>query len=190
MTLIEVMVALLILSIGIMASVQAFLPAQNFSRSSDYLTVESSVAQKELERIKAIGYTGAFLSDTPQPSSDPNNPNYYVRGGTPATFQWDRLNSSAVEPLCITTACGSVTGSGLTSMTTWSVPTPSGTKSGKIYRYVTAVDDTCGATPAYCPSTRDYKRITLMVTHDGRGAPRKPYLISTLLADPTAYRTG
>jgi prepilin-type N-terminal cleavage/methylation domain-containing protein len=190
MTLIEVMVGLLILTIGIMASVQAFIPAQAFTRTSDYLTVESSIAQQELERIEALGYSGAWLSDTPQASSDPNNPGYYVRATTPLGFQWDTLSSSAVEPLCTSAAGCNGIGSGLLSMSAWSVPTTSGTKSGKVYRYVTTVDDSCGTTPQYCTSTVDYKRVTVMVTHDGPGSPKKPYLISTLLGDPNAYRTG
>jgi prepilin-type N-terminal cleavage/methylation domain-containing protein len=186
MTLVEVLVALVLLLVGIMAFIQTLLPVQRFTRTSEFLTVESNVAEQELQRIVALGYVNVGLSTAPSHSSDPNNPNYYVGSSSPATFQYDRDSASNVETVC--TASTSCSGSLSPGPSSWT----SGTKSGSLYRYVTWVNDPCdpNASPSRCPTATDYKRVTIAVTHNGTGYPRKPYLISTIVANPSAVGAG
>jgi Tfp pilus assembly protein PilV len=180
LSLVEVMVGIFILSVGILGAMETFIPVQSFTNASEARTVEANVAERELERIVSLGYTSVGLSSTPSHSSDPNNPNFYVNG---TSFQWDLTNSSRTETLCVSPAtnCPATLPPGPTS---WS----SGGKSGSLYRYVTWVDDPCDptASPSKCPTAVDYKRVTVMVTHAGHDTVRKPFLISTIVADPNA----
>jgi hypothetical protein len=73
---------------------------------------------------------------------------------------------------------------------TWTDPKSGVT--GKLYRFVTWVNDTkCGPDPAtLCPGSQDYKRITIALTVDGNGGPKKPILVSSIASDPAASPTG
>ena len=186
-TIIEVVVSIMLLTVGILAFLQTFIPLQHSTGTSENVTVQSSIAEQELERLQATGYSCLALASAPATSSDPNNPGYYVQAGSPPTFNWDQTNSAAVEPLFISTSLPA----GCTAQpptSSWS----SGGKSGTIYRFITWVDDplTCVPTSATCPTTQDYKRLTVMVTHTGAGAPFKPVLISTIVANPNAGPGG
>ena len=107
-----------------------------------------------------------------------------MTAGAPPTFRWDQREggSPATEPLAIATGGVCSPGPCLSAApTTWS----DGRLSGKIYRYVTSVDDTaCGAA---CPGTADFRRVTVAITedHDRR---RQPVLVSTLVTDPAARK--
>jgi hypothetical protein len=63
-----------------------------------------------------------------------------------------------------------------------------GRLSGNIYDFVTwATDPGCGSG---CPSSADYKRVTVEVTLTGASEPSHPALVSTLVVDPNAAPTG
>jgi prepilin-type N-terminal cleavage/methylation domain-containing protein len=193
MTMIEVMVAITLLAIGVLAFMQTFIPVQSLNSTSENAAVEASIAEKELEKIAAAGYACIALSGTPTSSTDPNNPGYYMRSGP--SLQWDLTNPSRVEPLYV--SAGLPTGCTQTLAAWQSAFAPTGSwssggKNGTIHRYVTWVDDplTCAPATATCPTTGDYKRVTLMITHTGRGAPRKPVLLTTIVSNPTAGPGG
>ena len=186
-TIIEVVVSIMLLTVGILAFLQTFIPLQHSTGTSENVAIQTSIAEQELEKLQATGYACLALASAPSASSDPNNPGYYVHAGSPPTFQWDLTNSAALEPLFISTSLPA----GCTAQppsSSWS----GGGKSGTVYRFITWVDDplTCSPTTATCPTTMDYKRLTVMVTHTGAAAPFKPVLMSTIVANPSAGPGG
>jgi hypothetical protein len=53
-----------------------------------------------------------------------------------------------------------------------------------VYDFVTYTNDpNCNGT--YCPTTNDYKRITVVVTLNGAAQPSRPAIVSTFVADPS-----
>ena len=188
-TIVEVTISIMLLSVGLLAFLQSFLPVQSSVRTSENATLEASIAEQQLEKMFASGYSCLALASAPTSSSNPNDPGYYVHAGSPPTFQWDLTNASALEPLVVSATVPSGCGAALSPTSSWSLP---GGKSGTLYRFVTWVDDplTCTPTTATCPTSNDYKRVTLMVTHNGPGAPFKPVLLSTIVSDPNAGPGG
>ena len=173
-TLVELLVAAVVLIVGIFAAIAAFDATRRLASNNEAQTVRAQVAEKELQRIISQGYDVIGLSSTPTHSTDPNNPAYYVNG---SMFQWDLTNSARTEPLCTgSTGCAGSIAPGPTS---WN----SGGASGTIYRFVTWVNDTCTSA---CSSTTDFKRVTVMVTQNNQEGPQKPLLVSTLVSDPDA----
>jgi type II secretory pathway pseudopilin PulG len=176
-TLVELLIAAVILVVGIFAVIASFDAVRRLGTNNESQTVRAQVAEKDLQQIISQGYDAIGLSSTPTHSTDPNNPNYYVINGTPSKFQWDLTNSTRTENLC--TSSTSCTGSIAPGPTAWS----SGGESGSIYRYVTWVDDACGT--GSCPSTTDFKRVTVMITQTNQDGPQKPLLVSTLVSSPS-----
>ena len=172
-TLVEILIATVILVVGIFAVVMAFDAVRRLGSNNESQTVRAQVAEKDLQQIISQGYDAIGLSSAPTHSTDPDNPNYYVNG---SVFQWDLSNTSRTETLC--TASTGCTGSIAPGPTSWT----SGNASGSIYRYVTWVNDTCTGA---CSSTTDFKRVTVMVTQNSTTGPKKPLLISTLVSDPS-----
>ena len=185
-SLVELMMALVLLLVGILAMVAGLLPGQRLTTTSETVAVEANVAEQELQRIVSLGYSNIGLSAAPSPSADPNHPNYYVQATAPPTFQWDRTNPANAGTLC--TPSTSCTGSLSPGPVAWTA----GGMSGNLYRYVTWVDDPCDptASPARCPTAVDYKMVVVAAVHNGSGYPKKPYLVSTIVADPTAIGIG
>lgn len=179
-TLVEILIAMLVLVIGVLAVLAAFNAVRRLGTNSESQTVRAQVAEKDMQQLLSQGYDALGLSSTPTHSSDPINPTYYVTNGSPSRFQWDLTNTSRTEPLCTSsTSCG---GSIATGPASWS----SGGESGSIYRFITWVDDPCDTNnPTYCAGTADYKRVTVMVTQNNPDGPQKPLLISELVSDPT-----
>jgi Tfp pilus assembly protein PilV len=171
-TLVELLIASIVLVVGIFAVIMAFDAVRRLGSNNESQTVRAQVAEKDLQQIISQGYDAIGLSSTPTHSTNVNNPNYYVNG---STFQWDLTNSSRTETLC--TSGSGCTGSISPGPTSWTA----GGESGSIYRFVTWVNDTCTGA---CSSTTDFKRVTVMVTQNDQDGPEKPLLVSTLVSDP------
>lgn len=181
-TLIEVLVSCLIAGTGLLATVVTFDTSRDLVTMSERKEAAVHVGEQEIERILTLDYERVALSSQPIPSSDPADPAYYVTGGTAPAYRWSqRPNAPAphTEPLAVDPA-GALTA----APTTWS----DGRLSGRVQRFVTWVDDAaCGA---LCTGSRDYRRVTVAVTVDGRGGPAAPILLSTLVVDPDAAPEG
>ncbi len=178
--LLEVLVAAFILVVALVAMLMTFVDAQRLGLSSERLASMTHIAQREIERLEGMPYADIGLNDTPTTSTDPANPDYYVVAGTPPSLEWDRTARS-LEPLDIDTTNGAVT-----PVQGWS----EGSFSGSLYDFVTwSADARCG--PG-CPSSGDYKRITVAVTITAPGTPGPPVpvYVSSLIADPNATPTG
>lgn len=177
-TLIEVLLSLLVLTVGILSAFTAFAASQRLSLVSERHQSMVDVAQKEIERVQGIAFNQIGMTAAPGTSTDPRNPDYYVQAGPPETFEWDRTSGSA-EPLDLDTANGTVSA----APQTWS----EGQFTGQIYDFVTwTTDPKCS--PG-CPASQDYKRITVAVTITGAAQPG-PVWESSLIADPSAAPAG
>jgi Tfp pilus assembly protein PilV len=192
-TTIELLISLFIMSAGVISLVGTLDMSRRLTTLSEMKEAASHVGQQKLEEIRALTYSKVALDGIPATSTTPSNPGYYVatNGSGVKTYRWNQKADAPTphtETLVICTATGTgcpAIGKVDAAAETWS----DGRLSGKIYRYVTAVDDAlCTATT--CPGTSDYKRITVAVTVDQAGGPKSPILLSALMADPDAGPVG
>ncbi len=181
-TLIEILVAIMLLSGAVIALMTTFDQSRRTTSTAEAQGAAVQVAEKHLEEIAAMDYADIGLGSAPSASLDPAHPNYWVSNSTPAGFRWDPA-SPATEPL--------VTGGAVSnSRGTWG----SSRLSGSIYAYVTWVNDTACVAP-YCTAadaaiTQDYKRITVAVTADAPSPlSKRPVVVSTIVADPATEQT-
>ena len=184
MSLFEVMMAMVIVLTALVATALSIDSSRHSNNKSEYRAAAGHVAEKELERIQSLRYGSVLLDSAPATSTDPNDPGYYVTAG-PA-YRWDQRTggSTSTEPLAIASGGACLPAPCLAaSPTSWS----DGRLSGKVYRYVTWVDDTvCGTV---CPGSSDFKRVTVAVTEAG-DTNRPPVLTSVAVTDPTARRSN
>ena len=178
-TLVELLVAIVVLVVGALGITSAFLSSQRLTLVAERGTSIAQRAQSELERLEALPYANLALNATPATSTNPSSPDFYVAAGPPATFRWDR-SSMTTEPLVVDATNGQVPGAPVA----WT----DGRLSGFVYDFVTShTDGGCGSG---CPTSADYRRVTVEVTLTGAAAPSHPALMSTIVADPTAMPAG
>ncbi len=194
-TLIEVLAALAVLSIGLLGVFTSFNLAGTAAYSAQRHEQAVAVGQAEIERLKALDYSDLALTTAPSnqpagnPAGDPapqnpSNPNFYV---TASGFKvMNNYRDSGSGTVTGTPAAGEpfvVSAGGAVN------PGPetfdNGQASGRVYRYVTWRDDTC--TGLLCPGNQDGKRVTVAVVMNAAGnraAPTKPIYISSIVTDP------
>ncbi len=201
-TLIEVLVAALILVVGIGALLATFNAARAVTLVSERQTSMAHRAQAELERIKSLPYSEIALTGTS--SSWSSNASDYTYVSTPSgacptapagaapTYQPDHSQAgSTAWPLaingCTYTLNGTqttLTGGMIAPVTAWT----DGRFSGNIYDFVTWYSDpTCSQTSSpgsACPTTNDYKQVTIVVTLTGAAQPSHPAILSAFLPNP------
>jgi hypothetical protein len=176
-TIVEILVAIMLLAVGVLSTIGVLVGTQKLSLVAEHQASISHRAQQELERLQSLSYAQLAMTAAPTRSTDASNPDFYVTAA--GAFQYDRKDTSKTEPFA-TAAAGTIGPAGQA----WS----DGRLSGYIYDFVTwTTDPKCG--PA-CPTTNDYKRITVVVTLTGAAHPSKPALVSTVVADPNAAPTG
>jgi hypothetical protein len=127
----------------------------------------------------SLSYAKVATSNTPvKASSAPSDPTSYL--GTCSLvlcFTWNRADSTSAERVVVDA------GAPQPYEETWST----GRLSGRVYRFVTLVDDPCTGCPSAADAalTADYKRVVVAVTVDGKPALR-PLLLSGLVANPAS----
>ena len=182
----DVLLALVIGLVGLMATVVSIDSTRDLNNGSEYRSAAAHIGQKEIERVRSLPYGSVLLDAAPATSTNPTDPGYHVTAGSPPTYRWDQRTggSTAKAPLAIAAAGVCTPGPCLSAApTSWT----DGRLGGKIYRYVSWVDDTaCGAA---CPGSTDFKRVTVAVT-ENRDRPRQPVLVSTLITDPGVKKGG
>jgi prepilin-type N-terminal cleavage/methylation domain-containing protein len=186
-TLLEVLVASLLLAIGIISMVGSFDPARHLGTTAELHQVASAQAEGELNRITSMKFSNISLKEAPTAGVKTTEPTYYVSSGpcagkgpvsTPC-YQWDWSSSASIEALDVAATTDSEPNP--RSWTT-TVSTSSGTTriSGKTYRFITWANDTlCKATA--CGGSTDDKRITVAVTITGI---KQPVELSSLVTNP------
>ncbi len=199
-TVIEVMIAAVIMIVGVLGVFAALDSARVLSTVGERQTTIAHRAQQELERLQAMPYKSLAMTVAPPAASGcptpltpqyPTSPNCYVSGGN---YSYDRNDTSKTEPLVIDTTNGTITpngsGSGCTDGCTskWT----DGNYSGEVFDFVSWASDANCTGGTICPAGSDYKRVTVVVTLSGAAAthPSKPLLASTFEANPDALPTG
>jgi hypothetical protein len=170
---VEVLIAAALLVIAILGLFLTFTDSQKLQLVSERSTTMAHVAQREIERIEGIPYYQIGLNAAPSPSSDPKNPDYFVSAGSPPSFEWNRA-TGATEPLDIDTLSGTVA-----PVQSWT----EGMFSGQIYDFITWATDT-RCSPG-CPSSQDYKRVTVGVTLNSELSPGIVW-VSSVISNPSA----
>jgi Tfp pilus assembly protein PilV len=190
-TTIELLVALFVATTGVFALLGTLDMSRRLTTFSEMKEAASHIGQQKLEEIRSFDYDAIALDSMPATSTVATNPGYYVGGGATPTYRWNQKADAPTphtENLLICTAvsadCPEI-GSVPAAAESWS----DGRISGKIYRYVTTVDDP-NCTSTVCPSSTDYKRVTVAVTVDQADGPKKPILLSGLVADADSAPVG
>src|SRR4051812_31343327 len=108
-TLLEVMVAALILVIGVLAVIGVFDSSRRLTTVSEKEEVVAHRAEAELERIQAMPFAAVALSSNPSHVIDSADPDFYVTAGVPPTYRWDQGSSGPkTDPLVVDAASGQV----------------------------------------------------------------------------------
>lgn len=177
-TTIELLLAVLIGSAGVIALVGTFDVSQRVTNYAEMKEAASHVAEQKMEELRAVDYAELALDGTPAASADPESPAYYV-GGTGTTYRWNQASNADAdhtEPLVVDAVAGTVPA----TVEAWN----DGRIKGKVFRYVTCA----AATVQECeqgPETSAYKRVTVAVTVDNKLGPREPILVSTVIGNPS-----
>jgi prepilin-type N-terminal cleavage/methylation domain-containing protein len=202
-TLIETLVAMVILVTGLLATFTALNSSSHLTLTTQREQVAMTVAEQQMEQLRAISYSSIEMSSTPSHTSDgnatgdnsgnPTNPNYWVNSSGSNLLIPTNFNKETSGTLSGVSSLGEpfVTGGTITPTTTVS----SGGYTATVYRYVTWMDDGC-VTTALCTlwsATQDAlhsetgKRITIAVLlSSGGNGVSKPVWLTTDVADPQA----
>lgn len=174
LTIVEVMVAMALLAVGVLAMITIFDSSRDLVSTGEKSGIAAHQGELEIEKALSLDYKQIALTTTPAHSSTPSSPDYYANGG--GTYQWDQSAAPRpADPIVVDAVNGQ-----LTHVSTWS--DGQSRLSGSVYRYVTWIDD------PQITGTQDAKRITIAVTVDNSGPKglRNPVLVSTVAIDPKA----
>jgi type II secretory pathway pseudopilin PulG len=190
-TIIEVVVATLILTIGALTTFGLLSTATKNTQRAKATQVALDRAQRELEELRILTYEELALIATPAQSSNPLDPGYRVdsAGGT---FALTRQPPSDYANMVVNG--GSLYGGGFVeggAVDPGPTPFASGDVSGKVFRYVVWRDDeSCGGS---CPGTQDFKQVVVAVKLDtpGNQAGERGYVeVQSDFVDPTDSSAG
>jgi prepilin-type N-terminal cleavage/methylation domain-containing protein len=183
-TLIEVLVAMALMSIGIAATLSVFGGSSRTTLAAQRVNVASEKAQGALDKLTTTAYDKLGLTSTPASSTNALDPGYRVSG---TTFT---VKTGLTESFVLSTDTGQSAASIDPTPEAFTVGTGGSAITGKIYRYVTWRDEKL---PGQSPSeTQDSKRATVAVAIDASGTlpARAPIWISQVIPDPKAIKTG
>lgn len=158
LTLIEVMVAAVILVLGAMATFGILSAATKNAQRAKASQATLHLAQEEMERMRSLPYGKLAVSSVPAASSNPLNPNSRILG---STFALRKTPPGESEPLVVDPE-------GISPQSPFSVGSPSGGGvTGTVFRYVVWRNDD-GCPEAQCPG-EDYKQLVVAVRPDTPG---------------------
>lgn len=173
-TLIEVLVAAVILVLASMAVFGVLTAATRNAQRAQATQVAMDKAQEEIEKLHSIPYSELALSTTPQSSAKPLNPNYRVSGNS-FYLQREPLG----EPATMVVKGREIWGKPEQEIEGNVKPGPisfkEGNVSGKLYRYIVWRNDpTCPESATnlnedFCPGPQDYKQIIVAAQLDTAG---------------------
>jgi type II secretory pathway pseudopilin PulG len=202
-TIIELLVAVLIVMIGIIATLGVFSASKRTTLVAQRHEVAVHVAQREMEKMRSYKYSELGLNVTssgaPQYSSDPRSPNNRLRSSDGYFTVDPTAGSSSCCEEMVTRSNSDATGGAVDPGGTQSSPgepfsvgSGSAAVSGKIYRYVTWRDENCEV--GICNGTHNTKRLIVAVTLTPVGSPPvgplKPVWEMSIASDPNEGPTG
>jgi prepilin-type N-terminal cleavage/methylation domain-containing protein len=173
-TLIEVLVAAVILVLAAMAVFGVLSAATRNAQRAQATQVALDKAQEEIEKLHALSYSELALTRTPLHSNAPLNPNNRVVEGNFFALKREPLGEKAEM---VVNYASSVYGGGPIEtgvVKPGPIPFHEGTVSGELYRYIVWRNDpTCPesqvGTEDFCPGKQDYKQIIVAAQLDTPG---------------------
>jgi prepilin-type N-terminal cleavage/methylation domain-containing protein len=192
-SMIEMLVAMLVLAVGIVATLNVFSSSKAVSVVAQRYEVGVHQAQRELERLRSLTYAELGLNAQPAVGDRLTNDATrigYFNGPTFTVKSAASGNPAVTEQLVLPAT--NPTGTVVPAPTTFRLDLAGADVSGKVYRYVTWRPENCGTDGSgaqLCPGDQDTKRIVVGVTMDqkgGRAAPANPIWVSSVVIDPTS----
>jgi prepilin-type N-terminal cleavage/methylation domain-containing protein len=183
-TMVEVLVAVLVVVIGALATFGLLSNAIKNTARAKGTQVALDRAQQEMEALRSLSNKQLAMTATPAVSTDRLNPNYRISSSSFALTREPRGNYATMVVNGGSlygggTIEGGVVNPGPTSFS-------SGDVSGKIYRYVVwRNDEKCGTG---CPGGQDFKQIVVVVKMDAlasQGGERGYVEVQSDFVDPT-----
>ena len=171
-TIIEVLVAAMILVLGAIATFGVLASATIDNQRAKGTQIALDKAQEELEVLGSLSDEELALTQTPPHASDESNPDFRVTNGKFAI----KRGSPPSEPKEMVVDGGELYPEGaITKGAVSPGPTSftSGDVSGKVYRYVVWRNDSSCA-PETCPGEKDYKQVIVAVKLDPKGNGSSP----------------
>jgi prepilin-type N-terminal cleavage/methylation domain-containing protein len=186
-TLVELLVAVVLLSVGVAATIGALSASGRSTLRAQRVDVGVEKAQAEIDKLASLKYGEIALTAAPATSTDPNNPDSRVTG---TTF---RVKAGLNEQFVLTPDTG-LTAKVNPGPQSFAVGSGGSAVTGKVYRFVTWRDEgSCAdSSNALCTSNQDTKRVTVAITLDPTTtqAARSPIWISSVIADKDATPPG
>lgn len=189
LTLIELLVTILVLTVGIVGLLGAFTSARKLTFLSERRTSAAHRAQLEIERLQTLTYGELAMSSAPTHSTETTNPDYYVKEGSEPQYQYG-TGSSETGKLATESTNGKISKEPAGRKCPTEVGAcewGEGNLTGNVYDFVTwQKDKTCTTT-----NPEDYKRLTVVVTVKvpSGSRPVAATRVSTLVANPKETKT-
>ena len=180
---IEVVIAVALISIGIVSTIRVFGVSNRATIRSEQSEVGLQQAQAELDKLKTLTYGSLALVSQPTASSDPKDPRNKVEGAAL------RIRTDLVEPFVLTPGTGQ-TAAVDPGPHAFSVGLQHTPVTGSVYRFVTWRDEQCPY--LLCEGSQNTKRLTVAVAVDPTGGNerRAPIWLSTVIVDPETAPPG
>jgi prepilin-type N-terminal cleavage/methylation domain-containing protein len=182
-TLIELLVTMTLITIGIFATATTFSQTRKATDSGERLEAMAHRAQNEMEQILSLSYSqiGMSAADmttmTASGSGNPWDPANFINTGPPKTFVTDWKTPAQTPTENFVTNLSDTTCT--CDKVAYQAPPQAGDRWNlTVWRFVTWINDPC----TNCPSTQDYKRITIAVTspYSANVPTHAPYVVSTI----------
>ena len=183
-TLIEVLLAMTLMSIGIAATLSVFGSSGRSTVVSQQTNVAAAQAQAAIDQLSTMTYGKLGLTSTPASSTNPKDPGSRVSGSTLL------IKTGLSETFVLASDSGQSAAAVDPTPTSFSVGAGGAVITGKVYRYVTWRDETCQN--GVCDGTQNTKRITVAVTIDqvATNPVLNPVWLSEIVTDPSALPPG
>jgi len=177
-TLIEVMVAALILTLASAALFGVLAASTRNGARAKGTQIALDRAQQEMEKLHSLSYDELVLTQLPQPSANTLSPNNRVNGSS-GTFALNREPQEEFAPMV--REGGPIWGGGTVGkgvVKPGPIAFQSGDVKGQLYRYIVWRNDkSCPESETgedLCPGNQDYKQLVVVVKLDSTGSePRE-----------------
>ncbi len=182
-TIVEVMVAAVLLVVGSMAVFAIVSASTRTSFSAEQSQVASNLLQSEVERVRGLSYGEIALTSMPAAADDPDDPRSRVSG---SGFDIDGGSPTRMAPLVVEGGPQAGTSETITGARVSPGPEAftSGDVKGRVFRFIVWQDDPSCAMPA----CQGLKRIVIVVALDNPPAGgRHTYKeLQATVGDPAA----
>jgi hypothetical protein len=182
LTVVEVMVAAMIMIVGGLAVLQLVDASARNNYRGEQSQVASNRLQEEIEKVKQLPYDKIALTGLPTDTSDPTDPRWRTQGTSYAVTK----QGGSPQPLVYNGSAlyggGSVSEGALDPTP---IPFASADVSGNIYRFVVWENDESCA-DSQCPGQQDLKRVivALRLNTTAAGGARPYQEIQSQIVDP------